>query len=130
MNAWIILANILLCIVFVAHTWWGDKEIRMIEPSQSGGAHKDAWVMSRGAFHMVSVDFLVMLIAISLVNFTSILKGYESIILTLMTYYFAAYAAVFLFTLMLCKSYPGKFLRLPQWVILAVISGLLFMGVK
>lgn len=57
MNTWILIANALVLLTFVIHTFGGDKEYKGIEPEKDNAFKLQKWTMGRGAFHIVSADF-------------------------------------------------------------------------
>jgi hypothetical protein len=83
--------------------------------------------MGRGAFHIVSADFLLAFIGLTLINFTEYVKE-KSLILTLLSAYFFAYGLAFLLTLIISKKFKNSFLKLGQWLLLFAIAGLIYWG--
>jgi hypothetical protein len=85
--------------------------------------------MGRGAFHIVSADFLLAFIGLTLINFTEYVKE-KSLILTLLALYFFAYGLAFLLTLIISKKFKTSFFRLGQWLLLFTIAGLIYWGIE
>jgi hypothetical protein len=129
MNAALLAANALVLLTFIAHTFWGDKEYRILEPIDGSTDHQEKWTMGRGAFHIVSADFLLAFIGLTLINFTEHVKE-KSLILTLLSAYFFAYGLAFLLTLIISKKLKNGFLKLGQWLLLFVIAGLIYWGIE
>jgi hypothetical protein len=127
MNLALLAANALVLLTFVAHTFWGDKEYKILEPVDGSTDHREKWTMGRGAFHIVSADFLLAFIGLTLINFTEHVKE-KSLILTLLSIYFFAYGLAFLLTLIISKKFKNNFLKLGQWLLLFAIAGLIFWG--
>ena len=126
MNTFLLIANILTFLAFIIHTFVGDKEIRLIEPEK--GIKKQAiWTMSRCGWHWISIDLLLASIIIAMINFSNFFL-HEQSILQLLTIYFAAYGFIWLFTIMISKSFPKNYLNLGQWMLLLGISALLYAG--
>lgn len=127
MNLALLAANALVLLTFVAHTFWGDKEYRILEPIDGSTDHQEKWTMGRGAFHIVSADFLLAFIGLTLINFTEYVKE-KSLILTLLSTYFFAYGLALLLTLIISKKFKNSFLKLGQWLLLFTIAGLIYWG--
>lgn len=127
MNAALLAANALVLLTFIAHTFWGDKEYRILEPIDGSTDHQEKWTMGRGAFHIVSADFLLAFIGLTLINFTEHVKE-KSLILTLLSAYFFAYGLAFLLTLIISKKFKNSFFKLGQWLLLFAIAGLIYWG--
>lgn len=123
----LLFANALVLITFIAHTFGGDREYRRIEPSTATDKARYDWLMGRGAFHIVSADFLLATIGLSLVNFTDFFRD-EKLILSLLALYFLLYGLGFLIALVISKSPSNRFLKLPQWILLWAIAGLIYIG--
>ena len=127
MNVALLAANALVLLTFVAHTFWGDKEYKILEPVDGSTDHREKWTMGRGAFHIVSADFLLAFIGLTLINFTEHVKE-KSLILTLLSIYFFAYGLAFLLTLIISKKFKNNFSKLRQWLLLFAIAGLIYWG--
>ncbi|MCE2994924.1 MAG: hypothetical protein ACK5RG_08770 [Cyclobacteriaceae bacterium] len=129
MNVALLAANALVLLTFIAHTFWGDKEYKLLEPVGKDTDHQEKWTMGRGAFHIVSADFLLAFIGLTLINFTEYVEE-KSFILTLLALYFFAYGLAFLITLLVSKKFKNSFLRLGQWILLFTIAGLIYWGIE
>lgn len=127
MNVVLLAANALVLLTFIAHTFWGDKEYKILESADGSTDHQEKWTMGRGAFHIVSADFLLAFIGLTLINFTEYVKE-KSLILTLLSTYFFAYGLAFLLTLIISKKFKNSFFKLGQWLLLFTISGLIYWG--
>lgn len=131
-NTPVLLANLLTGLAFFAHTFAGDMEIISIQPStgiNNWAEKQQIWTMVRGCWHMVSFDLLFASIALALVNFSNFFDHKKGI-LQLLSFYFLGYAIVFLLVLLISTSFPGNFLKLGQWMLLATIGGLIYYGIK
>ncbi|MFM9837291.1 MAG: hypothetical protein ACKVOQ_03440 [Cyclobacteriaceae bacterium] len=127
MNLALLAANSLVLLTFIAHTFWGDKEYKILEPVDGSTDLREKWTMGRGAFHIVSADFLLAFIGLTLINFTEHVKE-KSLILTLLSTYFFAYGLAFLITLIISKKFKNSFFKLGQWLLLFAIAGLIYWG--
>jgi hypothetical protein len=70
MNITLIIANVLVLLTFLVHTFAGDRAYKRIEPAENNPSIQEKWTMGRGAFHIVSADFLLASIGLTLLNFT------------------------------------------------------------
>ncbi|HAN00052.1 MAG TPA: hypothetical protein DCQ26_15740 [Marinilabiliales bacterium] len=129
MNTPILIANVLTLLALIVHAIWGDKDLRVIEPSGDNHTKLEKWVMARGAFHMVSMDFLLATIGLVLINFTGFFQD-ENLILTILTVYFLAYSISFLVSIFISRQFPKNYFKLGQWILLLVISGLIYFGIN
>jgi hypothetical protein len=127
MNTLILIANILVFLTFVMHTFGGDREYKSIEPEKDNPSKQEIWTMGRGAFHIVSADFLLASIGLSLINFTEYFSD-EKLILNIFAIYFFAYGVAFLITLIISRKFPNSFIKLWQWLLMFAISGLIYFG--
>ena len=124
----LIAANIITFLTFIIHTFGGDKEYKKIEP-RAEDIHKlqEFWTMGRGAFHMVSVDFLFATVGLTLINFTDYFVS-EEFLLRILAIYFLGYGFAFLITLTISKKIPNSFFKLWQWLLMFIISSLIYWG--
>lgn len=129
MNVALLAANGLLLLTSVGHTFWGDKEYKLLESEIKSPGHREKWTMGRGAFHIVSIDFLFAFVGLTLINFTDYLPE-KSFVLTLLALYFFAYGLAFLLTVIISKKFKNGFFRLGQWLLLFVIAGLIYWGIE
>lgn len=129
MNTILLIANGLVLLTFLAHTFGGDREYKKIEPSGEDLKKSTFWTMGRGAFHIVSVDFLLATVGLTLINFTDYFKDPKQI-LQLLALYFFGYGLAFFLALVISKKLPNGFFKLSQWILLLVISGLIYWGIE
>jgi len=127
MNIPLLIANGLIFLTFAIHTFMGDRELGAIEPPPEDIPKREKWLMARGAFHIVSADFLLATVGLALVNFTTYFTD-KLLILQLLTLYFSAYGLAFLLALVISKKLPNKFIMLGQWLLMFVIAGLIYYG--
>jgi hypothetical protein len=128
MNYILIAANVLVFLTFLIHTFAGDWEYRKIEPEpDSETRFRVFWTMGRGAFHIVSIDFLFATIGLVLVNFTDFFTE-TKLLLNLLTLYFLGYGLAFLFTLIISKKFPNMYLKMWQWILMWAIAALIYWG--
>lgn len=130
MNIPILSASILTLLAFFLHTFAGDKELKVNEPTdalENDFQKREKWTMARCGWHWISFDLLFATIGLGLINFTNYLHD-EKTLLQILSIYFLGYAIVWAITVAISKQFPYNFLRLGQWMLLLVISGLLYVG--
>ena len=130
MNIPILIANILTLLAFLIHTFVGDKELKVNEPTQGNDENfqkREKWTMARCGWHWVSFDLLFATIGLGLINFTNYFEN-EKTLLQILTVYFLGYAVVWALTIAISKQFPKNYLKLGQWILLLLISGLIYFG--
>ena len=127
MSNLILIANGLVILTFIMHTFGGDKEYKSIEPEKDNVSQLEKWTMGRGAFHIVSADFLLASIGLTLINFSDYFTD-KKLILNIFAVYFAAYGLAFFLTLLISKKFSYSFIKLWQWLLMFIISGLIYFG--
>ena len=130
MNIAILSANILTLFAFVLHTFVGDKELKVNEPSETSEdkfLKREKWTMARCGWHWISFDLLFASIGLALINFTDFFEN-EKTLLQILTVYFLGYAIVWVVTITISKQVPKNYLKLGQWILLLAISGLIYFG--
>lgn len=128
MNAILIIANVLVLFTFTIHTFGGDRNFQKIEPElYSPTRLRIFWTMGRGAFHIVSIDFLFASIGLALINFTDYFKDIK-LLFNLLALYFFGYGIAFLISLIISKKFPNIYFKMWQWLLMLIISGLLYWG--
>ena len=128
----ILIANILTFLAFVIHTFVGDKELKVIEPTEETDENfrkRGTWTMARCGWHWISFDLLFATIGLSLINF-GYLTLIENVILHILAIYFLGYAVVWALTIAISKQFPKNYLVLGQWILLLLISGLIYCGIN
>ena len=131
MNITILIANILTFLAFVIHTFVGDKELKIIEPTQGSDEDfkREKWTMARCGWHWISFDLLLTTIGLGLINFTNYYEN-EKTLLQILTIYFLGYAVVWALTIAISKQFSKNYLKLGQWMLLLLISGLIYSGIN
>ncbi len=133
MSTPILIANLLTLFAFVLHTFVGDKELKINEPTAAeqdkNFQKREKWTMARCGWHWVSFDLLFASIGLGLINFTNYFDN-EKTLLQILTVYFLGYAVVWALTVAISKQFPKNYLKLGQWILLLLISGLLYIGTK
>ncbi|WP_428742157.1 hypothetical protein [Tenacibaculum sp.] len=129
MNIPILIANILTLLAFLIHTFMGDKELKIIEPEDNQTYLKrEKWTMARSGWHWISFDLLFASIGLGLINFTDYLEN-ETQLLQLLAIYFFGYGVAWLIGITISKKFPKNYLKLGQWMLLWLISGLIYWGI-
>lgn len=127
MNTALISANVLVLLTFIVHTFIGDRKYKSIEPEERDHSSQVKWTMGRGAFHIVSADFLLATIGLALINFTDYFSD-KKLLLNILSLYFLAYGFAFLLTLIISRKFTNIFIKLWQWLLMFLISGLIYYG--
>lgn len=130
MNIALLSANILTLFAFVLHTFVGDKELKVNEPSETSDdkiLKREKWTMARCGWHWISFDLLFASIGLALINFSDFFDN-EKTLLQILTIYFLGYAIVWALTITISKQFPKNYLKLGQWMLLIAISGLIYFG--
>jgi hypothetical protein len=131
MNAALLIANLLTALAFVVHTFVGDKELKVIEPSDDSDVNfqkREKWTMARCGWHWISFDLLLASIGLGFVNFTSFFE-HEKTILQVLVVYFFGYALVWFLTIAISKPFANNYLKLGQWGLLLIIASLIWIGI-
>lgn len=132
MNIPILIANILTLLAFLVHTFVGDRELKLIEPRDQPDRKfqkREKWTMARSGWHWISLDLLFATIGLCIINFTDYL-GSENLLLSILALYFLGYGFAWLTGIIISKSFPGNFIKLGQWILLWLISGLIYWGIQ
>ena len=132
MNIPILIANILTFLAFLVHTFVGDRELKLIEPRDQPDRKfqkREKWTMARSGWHWISLDLLFATIGLGIINFTDYL-GSENLLLSILALYFLGYGFAWLTGIIISQSFPGNFIKLGQWILLWLISGLIYWGIQ
>lgn len=131
MNITLLIANALIFLAFLIHTIMGDRELHLIQPesgSDNNYQKTEKWTMARCGWHWISIDLLLATIGIGIINFTNYLEN-EKFLLQLLSIYFLSYAIIWTLTIYISRQFPKNYLKLGQWLLLLVISALIFFGI-
>ena len=130
MNILILIANILTLLAFSLHTFMGDRDLKIIQPATDliiGTEKQEKWTMARCGWHWISFDLFFATIGLALINFTDYFDN-EKTLLQILTIYFLGYAIVWALTIAISKQFLNNYLKLGQWILLLLISGLIYLG--
>jgi hypothetical protein len=122
----------LTLLAFAIHTFLGDKDLKVNEPTEEIDKKyqkREKWTMARCGWHWISFDLLFASFGLGLINFTNYFDN-EKTLLQILTIYFLGYAIVWTLTIAISKQFPKNFLKLGQWILLLVISGLIYLGIN
>jgi hypothetical protein len=128
----ILIANILTLLAFVLHTFVGDKELKVNEPAETTEDNflkREKWTMARCGWHWISFDLLFASIGLGLINFTDFFDN-EKTLLEILAVYFLGYALFWALAIAISKPFPKNYLKLGQWILLLLISGLIYYGIR
>lgn len=129
MNVTLIIANSLIFLAFFAHTFVGDKEAKLIEPNDNDEKKTEKWTQLRCGWHWVSFDQLFISVGLALINFTDFFSN-EILLVNILTIYFLGLSITWLIPIFISKKFSKNYFKLGQWMLLLLISGLLFFGNK
>jgi hypothetical protein len=132
MSISILAANVLTLVAFIIHTIVGDHELMVLSPDATSDPKHlktEKWTMARNGWHWVSFDLLFTSVALALINFTDYLQG-ERFLLQVLAVYFFCNGIVWLTVITISKSFPQNYFKLGQWILLWLISGLIFWGLN
>ena len=132
MNIPILIANILILLAFVIHTFVGDKELKINEPTEDVNENirkRETWTMARCGWHWISFDLLFASVALFWLNIHDFFLDKNNFYYIL-AFYFLCYAIVWALIIAISKQFPKNYLKLGQWILLLLISGLIYCGTK
>lgn len=130
MNIPILIAIILTFLAFLAHTFLGDRELKIIEPKtgeEKEIVKREKWTMARSGWHWISFDLLAATIGLAMINFSNYLQN-EKQLLQILALYLFGYGVVWLIGIGISKRFPKNYLKLGQWILLWTISGCIYWG--
>jgi len=130
MNTPVLIANTLTLLAFFIHTFMGDRELKIIQPSagtEDWSAKQEKWTMVRCGWHWISFDLLFASIGLALINFTDVFDN-EKTLFQILSFYFLGYSIAWAFTILISKQFSKNYLKLGQWILLFIISGLIYYG--
>lgn len=131
MNIFILIANGFTFLAFFIHTIMGDKDLKIIQPSDNTIDYvnkQEKWTMVRCGWHWISIDLLFASIGLAVINFTDYFDN-ETTLLQILSVYFLAYAIIWIVVILISKKFEKNFLKLGQWILLLAISGLIYFGI-
>lgn len=132
MNTPLLIANLLSFLAFLLHTFQGDKELHVLQPNSQEDINfekQEKWTLARCGWHWLSFDLFFASIGLAIINFTNYFQN-ENTLLQILMIYFLGYAIVWIFTIAISKSFPKNYLKLGQWILLLVLSGLIYWGIN
>ena len=122
----LIIANILTVGAFFLHTFVGTYELNEIKPSVEEEEKIEKWTLALCGWHWLSFDLFVASVVLTVFSFADIPN--ESIYLEIISLIFFGYGVVWFFVVVFSDKFPKRFLKLPQWLLMFVISGLIWMA--
>lgn len=128
MNIPLLAANIIIFLAFFVHVFMGDKELHIIQPLPGTDNYikkQEVWTMARIAFHLIAADVFCLNILLPVINFTDLIPN-ENFILKLVSIYLLLGAVVSTVIVLLSKPFKNRFIKLTQWLLFLVLSGLLY----
>jgi len=108
----------------------GDKDVKDLEPKESeltDSSKIEKWTTIRCGWHWISLDLLLTSIGLAVINFSDYFDC-EATLLRIIAFYYLCYAIVWLIILIISKQFPKNFIKLGQWILLLLISALVYWG--
>lgn len=130
MNIPILIANVLTFLAFIIHTFVGDKEHKILQPETNNTDwvnKQEKWTVARCGWHWVSLDLLFASIGLAVINFTDFFEN-EKILLQILTIYFLVLSLVWIFIIFISKHFEKNYIKLGQWLLLLIFTGLIYWG--
>ncbi len=128
MNGYLLLAGIFALFAFVLHAWLGDREYKLLRPSNDANGKKIAiWIQARSGWHWVSMDLLlsgILLIALA----TSGMITAQKEIAFLLFLYFLMTGLAWFGTVLFSRTNNKQFFALGQWIFCFITSWLIYLG--
>lgn len=129
MNIPILITACISLLAFIAHTFIGTKETATLLPSNEDEKLIHHWKQSMCAFQMLSIDLLLVTIALFTISLTDLIS-FEYELTIFLSLVFLLWGLVWLVQLYWLKSKPKTYIVLAQWVFWFVCSGLLFWALR
>ena len=126
----LLIATILTFLAFIVHANVGERELKIIEPENDEDKNRlkrEKWTMARCGWHWISFDLLFASFGLGVINFTDWLQD-EELLLRILAVYFLGYGIAWLTGIVISKQFPKNYLKLGQWILLWIISGLVYLG--
>ncbi len=127
MNVPVLSVACITLLALVAHVFVGTKETATIAPASQDEKLTANWVQAMCAFQMLTVDLLVVAVALFAVVFFD-LGQLERPVVLLFSLLFFLWGLVWVIQLQWLNRPAASLLRLPHWMIWFLCSGLLYLG--
>ncbi|GEM47807.1 hypothetical protein [Deinococcus cellulosilyticus] len=118
LNGYALFTGLFFLLAFGIHVFMGGQEVLQFQPSSPAG-HQN-WLMKVGAFHLVTVDLLVL--AAGLI-FASLRFPKATVLYQVVSGLCLLYAVSWLLQLALWHQSTQDFLMLGQWVLFLIAAG-------
>lgn len=127
MNVPVLIVACITLLALVAHVFVGTKETATVAPASQDEQLTANWVQAMCAFQMLTVDLLVVAVALFAVVFFD-LGQLERPVVLLLSLLFFLWGLVWVIQLQWLNRPAASLLRLPHWMIWFLCSGLLYYG--
>ncbi len=131
MNTPVLIAACISLLALVAHTFIGTKETASIIPNgENRESHRKLilhWKQSMCAFQMLTVDLLLMTVALFTISLTDIIP-FEYELTLFLSVVFLLWGIAWLVQLFWLKAKAKTYAALAQWVFWIICSALLYWG--
>ncbi len=132
----ITIAGAIVFLALIAHTFVGSREALSTRPSQAPALAADEaatiernWVQSVCAFHLVTVDLLVLSVLLVLLGTTDVLPARRELAL-FAAGFFVLWGTAWIVPLLMLQRRLKDFLLLGQWAFWFGCAGLLVWGAQ
>ncbi len=125
MNLPVLVVACISLLAFIAHACVGIKESASIAPDESNEKLTQYWKQSMCAFQMLTIDLLLVTIALFVIALTDLI-AFEYGLTLFLSLLFFLWGVVWLVQLFFLKSKAKTYWVLAQWVGWFVCSGVLF----
>lgn len=127
MNIWVFSVACITLIAFVAHVLIGTKETATVEPTSTDDKLTTNWVQAMCAFQMLSVDLLIVAVALFGLAFVDLGPLQRPAVL-LLGLLFLLWGIVWIVQMKWLNRPAVAIWRLPHWIIWFFCSALLYLG--
>lgn len=127
MNIPVLIVACITALALGAHVFVGTRETVAIAPPEGDRKRTGHWVQAMCAFQMLSVDLLlvtVALFAVAIMDFGAL----ERSIILLFGLLYVLWGAAWVVQMQWLKAHGIRLFRLPQWLVWFACAGLLFVG--
>jgi len=131
MNVPVLIAACISLLALVVHTFIGTKETAAIAPGGEGGESQIKltlhWKQSMCAFQMLTIDLLLMTVALFTISLSDIIS-FEYELTLFLSLVFLLWGIAWLVQLFWLKAKAKTYGALAQWIFWFICSALLYWG--
>lgn len=127
MNALVLVVACISSIAAIAHVFGGSKETAQIAPLSENEKLRTHWMQAMCAFQMLSVDLIILSVALFTIVFAD-LGPHEGKFILMLSLLFFLWGTVWVVQLLWLRVRPSALFRLPHWLVWFLCSGLLYIA--